>query len=107
MRKISLNDAIEGVDGREHHWLLDDLDLPGTTGLVRFENINIASPSYGAVIVKACGLMHAYPTIEIAWDAPPGWSTNSKLTPVGYYAQDGCGIADTGRARIAQDSVDA
>ena len=105
MRKLTLEAAICGVDNTEHQWLLDDLDLPGTTGLVRFEQFNTASPSYGAVVVKACGLMHAYATIEIAWNAPPGWSTNSKLTPVGYYAHDGSGIADTGQTKIARETV--
>ncbi len=40
MRKMALRDVIAGVDGIETQWLLDDVDLPGTTGLVRFEQIN-------------------------------------------------------------------
>lgn len=96
MKRMALRDVIAGVDGIETQWLLDDLELPGTTGLVRFEQMNPHSPNYGQVTVKACGLMHSYATVTIAWGAPPGWSTNSKMEPVGYCTTGAYGIDDTG-----------
>ena len=101
MRRSSLENILRGIDSQEHRWLLDDLDLPGTTGLVRFEQLNPYSPDRGKIIVKACGLMHSYATLEIAWKAPPGWSKNSQLTPVAYYAHDGHDVQDTGQSRPA------
>lgn len=107
MRQSKLEDVIRGVDQIERRWLLDDLDLPGTTGLVRFEQLNPYSPERGRIVVKACGLMHSYPTIEIAWNAPPGWSKNSRMTPVAYYAHAGQDTQDTGESRPAYAAASA
>ncbi len=107
MRKITLEDALRGVVSTERQWLLDDLDLPGTTGLVRFENLNSHSPGYGDVRVVAAGLMHRYATLEIAWTAPPGYSRNSQMTPVGYYAHAGYDTQDNGSSRPAHAAANA
>lgn len=85
MRRLSFDEIIADVDSEVRSYLLDDLDLPGTLGLVRFEQLAPGSTEYGEVVVNACGPMHKYPTFEAAYAMPPGYSVNTRLTPVGYY----------------------